>query len=204
MKDDIASARDLLARARQGDSAARGQLLELYRPRLHEMAARQLDGRVAVRVDPSDLIQQTNLEALRSFGQFLGQDEGQWVAWLQTILERRVALAIRDHALLQKRTVRREQSMDQEAGSESGLKQGLDAGYTPPSQQAMRLEEEARLARALDTLPADQREAVRLRHLERRPLADVARQLNRSRAATAGLIKRGLKALRRHFREGDE
>jgi RNA polymerase sigma-70 factor (ECF subfamily) len=199
MKDDGAITSELLDQARQGDNAALGRLLELYRGGLHHLAERQLDGRVAVRVDASDVIQQTFLEAHRSFGQFLGSEEQEWVAWLRAILEHKVAGAIRDHALLQKRTVRREQSMDQEQGSEPGLKQGLDAGYSSPSQKAMRVEEEARLARALGALPDDQREAVRLRHVEGWALADIARHLNRTPAATAGLIKRGMQALRRHL-----
>jgi len=201
MNDDAANTSDLLERARRGNGEALGRLLELHRMALHRLAERQLDGRVAVRVAASDVIQQTFLEAHRRFGQFAGREEREWAAWLRAILEHKVAGAIRDHALLQKRTVRRERSMDQEQGSKADLKQGLDAGYSSPSQKAMRVEEEARLGRALGALPEDQREAVRLRHLEGWALEDVARRLNRTPAATAGLIKRGMQALRRRLHE---
>jgi RNA polymerase sigma-70 factor (ECF subfamily) len=201
MNDDAASTSHLLEQARRGDAEALGQLLELHRAGLHRLAERQLGGRVAVRVAASDVIQQTFLEAHRRFGQFAGRGEREWAAWLRAILEHRVAGAIRDHALLQKRTVRREQSMDQEQGSQAGLKQGLDAGHSSPSQRAMRAEEEVRVEGALDALPEDQREAVRLRHLEGWALADIARRLNRTPAATAGLIKRGMQALRRRLHE---
>ena len=199
MNDDAASTGELLERAHRGDGEALGRLLELQRAVLHRLAERRLGGRVAVRVAASDVIQQTFLEAHRRFGQFAGREEREWAAWLRAILEHRVAGAIRDHALLQKRTVRREQSMDQEQGSQAGLKQGLDAGHSSPSQKAMRGEDEARVEGALGTLPEDQREAVRLRHLEGWPLADIARRLNRTPAATAGLIKRGMQALRRRL-----
>jgi RNA polymerase sigma-70 factor (ECF subfamily) len=199
MNDNAASTSELLERARRGDGEALGRLLELHRPGLHHHARRQLDGRVAVRVAASDVIQQTFLEAHRRFGQFAGREEREWVAWLRAILDHRVAGAIRDHSLLQKRTVRREQSMDQ--GGEAGLKQRLDAGHSSPSQKAMRGEEEARLEGALGALPEDQREAVRLRHLEGWALADIARRMNRTPAATAGLIKRGMQALRRRLHE---
>ena len=201
MNDDAASTSDLLERARRGDAEALGRLLELHRPVLHHLAQRQLDGRIAVRVAASDVIQQTFLEAHRRFGQFAGREELEWNAWLRAILEHRVAGAIRDHALLQKRTVRRERSMDQDQGSEPGLKQGLDAGHSSPSQKAMRVEEKARLEGALGALPEDQREAVRLRHLEGWALADIARRMNRTPAATAGLIKRGMQALRRRLHD---
>jgi RNA polymerase sigma-70 factor, ECF subfamily len=48
----------------------------------------------------------------------------------------------------------------------------------------------------LESLPEIQREAVRLRHLEGWHVDRIARQLNRSLPAAAGLIKRGLAALR--------
>jgi len=201
MNDDAASTGELLERAHRGDGEALGRLLELQRAVLHRLAERRLGGRVAVRVAASDVIQQTFLEAHRRFGQFAGREEREWAAWLRAILEHRVAGAIRDHALLQKRTVRREQSMDQEQGSQAGLKQGLDAGHSSPSQKAMRVEEKARLEGALGALPEDQREAVRLRHLEGWELADIARRLNQTPAATAGLIKRGMQALRRRLHE---
>jgi RNA polymerase sigma factor (sigma-70 family) len=79
----------------------------------------------------------------------------------------------------------------------------LDARHSTPSQRAMRAEDLERLTRALATLPEDQREAVRLRHLEGWALAAIAEHLGRSPAATAGLVKRGMKALRSQMRQED-
>jgi RNA polymerase sigma-70 factor (ECF subfamily) len=190
----------LLEKARQGDREALGRLLEAQRAALHRLAERQLDGQIAARVDASDIIQQTFLEAHRSFSQFAGQDARELTAWLQGILDHKVAGAIRDHALLQKRSVYRDRSMDDSHGGGASLKNELDAGVSTPSQRAIRGEEEELLMKALSVLPDDQREAVRLRHLEGLALADVARHLGRSPAATAGLIKRGMQVLRRQLR----
>jgi RNA polymerase sigma-70 factor (ECF subfamily) len=170
---------------------------------LHRQAERQLDERIAVRVDASDIIQQTFLEAHRSFRQFAGRDARELTAWLQRILDHKVAGAIRDHALLQKRSVRRDRSLDDSHGGVASLKKELDAGLSTPSQKAIRGEEEQHLMEALSALPDDQREAVRLRHLEGLALADIARHLGRSPAATAGLIKRGMQVLRRQLRRDD-
>ncbi len=193
----------LLEQAQRGDREALGQLLEAQRSALHRLAQRQLEGRIAVRVDASDVIQQTFLEAHRSFPQFAGQDVRQLAAWLEGILDHKVAGAIRDHALLQKRSVQRDRSLDDSHGGMASLKQELDAGLSTPSQKAIRGEEEQLLRQALNVLPDDQREAVRLRHLEGWALADIARHLGRSPAATAGLIKRGMQALRRQLRRDD-
>jgi RNA polymerase sigma-70 factor, ECF subfamily len=203
MKDDFLTPNQMLNLALRGDREALGRLLEAERTALHRLAERQLEGRIAVRVDASDVVQQAFLEAHRSFPQFAGQDARELIAWLQRILDNKVATAIRDHTLLQKRNVGREQSMDDSQGCGAPLKQELDAGLSSPSQKAIRGEEAERLSQALTALPADQREAVRLRHLEGWALADVAQHLGRSLAATAGLIKRGMQALRRQMHKGD-
>src|SRR5262245_6290221 len=195
MTDDTPPPSDLLEQARQGHRDALGRLLEAQRAGLRRLAERQLKGRIAARVDASDLTQQAFLEAYRSFPQFAGRDVRELLAWLQGILDHKVAGAIRDHALLQKRNVGREQSMDDSRGGESPLREELDADITSPSQKAIRGEDADRLSRALAALPDDQREAVRLRHLEGWALADIAARLGRTPAATAGLIKRGMKAL---------
>jgi RNA polymerase sigma-70 factor (ECF subfamily) len=194
----------LLQQARQGDREALGRLLESQRAILHRLAERQLHGPIAVRVDASDIIQQTFLEAHRSFPQFAGLDTRELAAWLQIILDHKVAGAIRDHALLQKRNVHRDRSMDDSHRGMASLKQQLDAGLSSPSQKAIRGEEEERLAQALTMLPDDQREAVRLRHLEGWALADIARHMGRTPAATAGLIKRGMQTLRRQLHKEED
>src|SRR5262249_6399683 len=145
----------------------------------------------------------TFLEAYRSFPQFAGHDVRELGAWLEGILDHKVASAIRDHTLLQKRDMRRERSMDDSQGGGAPFKEGLDAGLSSPSQKAIRGEDVQHLSRALTALPDDQREAVRLRHLEGWALADIARRLGRSPAATAGLIKRGMRALRRQLHQGN-
>jgi RNA polymerase sigma-70 factor (ECF subfamily) len=202
MKDDALTANELLRQALQGDREVLGRLLEAQRAALHHLAERQLEGRVAARVDASDVIQQTFLEAYRSFPQFAGQDARELVAWLQSILDHNVAAVIRDHTLLQKRTVSRERSLDDSRSGAVSLKQELEVGLSSPSQKAIRGEEGERLSQALTALPGDQREAVRLRHLEGWALADIAQHLGRTPAATAGLIKRGLQALRRQMHRG--
>jgi RNA polymerase sigma-70 factor (ECF subfamily) len=192
MRDSVPT-NDLLARARAGDAQALGDLLEAARTELHRLAAFQLEGRIAGRVDASDIIQLTFLEAHRCIGQFQGTSDRAWQAWLATILEHNVANAIRDHTRLQKRDVRREQALEGD----------LDADQSSPSQKLIRGEEADRLRQALELLPPEQQRAVRLRHLEGRPLLEIAAEMGRSPTATAGLIKRGLQALRRQMhREG--
>src|SRR6202040_2404394 len=77
---------ELLRRARAGDDAARGRLLEAYRSYLTLLARVQLGRDLQGKVDPSDLVQEAFLEAHRDFGQFQGQTEAELRAWLRRLL----------------------------------------------------------------------------------------------------------------------
>ncbi len=191
---------ELLRRARADDPAAWGRLLEAQRAHLGAFAEQRLRGRVAVRVDSADVVQQTFLEAHRHLDQFQGETQTAFRAWLTRILENNIARTLRNHLLLQKRNLRREQPLGEGQGSDSAAGQEPEAGTSTPSKRAMRHEEEDRLARALAKLPKDQQEAVRLRHLQGLALAEIAKQLGRTSVATAALVKRGMEALRKQLR----
>ena len=83
---------------------------------------------------------------------------------------------------------------------DEAARQMLSLRQSSPSQRAMQDERAVELARVLEKLPENQREAVRLRHLEGWSLAQIADHMNRTEAATVGLIKRGMQNLRQYFR----
>ena len=191
---------DLLVRARAGDAEAVGKLLDHYRPYLRLLALRQLDSNVRVRVDASDVVQQTCLEAFRDLAQFRGCHEAELVAWLRQILRNNVSQTLQQHVFTKRRSVDRERPLDRGGEGEGGnLGHVLQSDQSSPSCRAMRGESAVRLAQALETLSEDQREAVRLRHLEGMSLAQLAERFGRSEVAVAGLLKRGLRALRKRL-----
>jgi RNA polymerase sigma-70 factor (ECF subfamily) len=194
METSLPQLADLLARARAGDGEAAGLLLEKYRPYLRILAERQLDQNLAARLDASDLVQQTCLSVLGRLPQFDGRDEAQFIAWLRTVHENNIRDAIREHLQTAKRAAGREVSVTPE-----DLAARLRA--SSPSQRVLVGESAAELAAALLELPPDQREAVRLRYLEGRSLAEIAERMERSVVAAAGLVKRGLIQLRKTMRE---
>lgn len=146
-----------------------------------------------MRADASDLVQQTLLSAIRNFNKFEGEHSAQFVAWLQVIHERNVVDTIRAHTA-DKRAVNRE-------GPIVNDREQINPQIDSPSARAIRSEDAVQLAQAMETLPADQREAVRLRHMEGWPINRIAETLGRSEEASAGLIKRGMAKLRQKFRE---
>jgi RNA polymerase sigma-70 factor (ECF subfamily) len=179
----------------------RGAALERYRPYLLLLARMRLDPRLRGKLDASDIVQQTLLEAHQARGQFRGTAEAEEAAWLRQILARNMANAVRDMLRI-KCDVRREQSLEAAVEESSRrLEAWLAAEQSSPSERAERHEQGVRLAAALAELPEAQREALTLHHLEGRPLDEVACAVGRSREAVAGLIKRGLKKLRERLCE---
>ncbi len=89
----------------------RGQLLELYRNFLRLMARSLINQPLRLRLDASDLVQETFLKADREFPGFLGSTEPELVAWLRQILVRSLADQLKRHRA-KRRDYRREESVD--------------------------------------------------------------------------------------------
>src|SRR5690606_5959322 len=76
----------LLMRARAGDDAARDELFAKCRNYVALIARTQVESWMRTKIDASDLVQQTLLEAHRGFDEFRGGTETEWLAWLRMIL----------------------------------------------------------------------------------------------------------------------
>jgi RNA polymerase sigma-70 factor (ECF subfamily) len=177
------------------------QSLERFRAYLRLLARVQLNPRLKSKLDPSDVVQQTLLQAHQALDQFRGTSDAERAAWLRQILARNLAMAAREFAR-GKRDVARERSLEASlAGSSSRLDSWLAAEQSSPSQQAERNEQVLRLAEAVEELPEPQREALILHHWQEWSLAEIGEHLGRSRDAVAGLIKRGLKQLRQRLQD---
>jgi len=189
----------LLRLARAGSGPARGQLLERYRGYLALLARLQIGRRLQGKVDPQDLVQETFLEAHRSFARFRGAGEPELVAWLRQILAANFADLLRRYLGTQRRDVRLERELEAELDhSSQTLDGGLVAPQSSPSQQAARREQAVLLADALGRLPEDYREVLILHHLEGLAMAEVAGRMGRSVEAVKKLWARALERLR-HF-----
>jgi RNA polymerase sigma-70 factor (ECF subfamily) len=189
----------LLARARAGDRAARGELLALYQNYLRILARTQIDKFLRVRCDASDLVQETFLEALRDFPRFAGTTERELIGWLRQILVRNLADQVKHHKA-QVRNWQCQESLEALLDHSSlAVQEALTKGISSPSAQASRREEAALLADALARLPADYREVIVLRNLQHLPFEEIAARMGRSAGAVRMLWTRSLEKLHREL-----
>jgi RNA polymerase sigma-70 factor (ECF subfamily) len=192
---DTAAIARLIERAQQGDGEARDHLFEACRSYLGFVARSQVETWLRVKVDASDLVQQTMLEAHRDFQQFRGASQQEWLAWLRKILSRNAADFVRHYRGTAKRQVRREVRFREPAESGIGGAPEPAAPGVTPSQEFLKVDNELRVAAALEQLPPDYQEVVILRNLQRLPFNDVAERMQRSRPAVQMLWMRAIKKL---------
>lgn len=178
--------------------------IERFRSYLLLLAQMKLDRKLRGKLDASDIVQQTMLEAHQAVASFRGEDSAEQAAWLRQILARNLANAVRDLTRA-KRDVRKEQALQADLDNSAlQLEAWLAAQQSTPSQNLERHERAIQLAEALTQLPDAQRDVVVLRHFEGLPIAKIAEQLECTTAAVAGLLQRGLKNLRKSLGEWEQ
>jgi RNA polymerase sigma-70 factor (ECF subfamily) len=164
--------------------------------RLRLLARFEINRRFGGKFDPSDVVQQTLLEAWQGWERLQARDEPQRQVWLRQILAHQLASFVRHHAGTQKRDIGRELSIEQSLDQSAARLDALLVAQDPsPSQAVMAQEQLERLARVLDELPEDYRQVILLRNLEELPHEEVARRMGRSEAAVRMLWLRALAAL---------
>jgi RNA polymerase sigma-70 factor (ECF subfamily) len=176
------------------------QPLERFRAYLRLLAQLQFPALLRAKLDPSDLVQQTLLQAHQALDQFRGASVAEQTAWLRRILANTVANAVRDHRRAG-RDVALEQSLQE---SSARLEAWLASEQTPPVEAAIRNEQFLRLADRLAELPEVQREVLLLRYCEGWSVGAIAEHLGRTRASVASLLRRGLAHLRELLQTEEE
>jgi RNA polymerase sigma-70 factor, ECF subfamily len=177
--------------------------LERFRTYLRMLAGLHMDPRLRGKLDPSDLVQDALLKAHQALHQFHGSSDRERMAWLRQILANTLANAVRDFTRA-KRDVALERSLEaalQE--SSSRLELWLAASGDSPGQRAERDEQVLRVSRELAALPEPQRQALLLKYCQGWSMADIGRHLDRTPAAVASLVRRGLERLRERLRDPD-
>lgn len=167
--------------------------VERYREYLRLLARLHMDPQLRGKLDPSDVVQETLVKAHRNFDQFRGQTEAELAGWLRRILANSLIDAARKYQREVSIARPLAETLDESAAR---LEAWLAADQSTPSAEIDRQEQLLALAAALAQLPEEQRQAVELHHLKDCSVAEAAAALNKTEAAVAGLLRRGLKRLR--------
>src|SRR5215471_20418277 len=99
----------LMAQAAAGDREARDRLLERFRPRLRHLIGLRLDRRLAARLDPSDVVQESLAAAADKLDDYLRTRPVPFYPWLRGLALVRLVDMYRWHVSTGKRSVRREE-----------------------------------------------------------------------------------------------
>jgi RNA polymerase sigma-70 factor (ECF subfamily) len=183
----------LLRDAAEGDATAVRCLLELHRRRLRRMIAARLDRRLAPRLDPSDVVQETLADAARRLPDYLRDRPLPFYPWLFRLAADRLARTHRDHIGSTVRGIGREERINGTAHDESTAERLVDrltANDTTPGRRMAREERRLSLAGAIERMDEIDREILGLRYLDQLAFDEIA-----------AVLEIGLSAAKmRHFR----
>jgi len=197
MSEGANKTEERLRRAAQGDARSWEALVAESRQRLRRMVAFRLDQRLQGRIDPSDVLQDTYLEAWQDLDAYLRLPAMPFFLWLRGIAGNKLRELHRHHLGTQMRDPRREVSIYDGALPETtttALAAELLGNLTRASEEAIRVEIKLRLQDALNTMDPLDREVLALRHFEQLSPAETAQVLGIKEKA-AGM--RYVRALRR-------
>lgn len=188
---------ELATAAVEGNREAEESLWQAFRPRLKRMIVSQLDERLSARVDPSDIVQETIIEAHRRLPDSVGEPPLPFYPWLRGIAIDHLQRAYRRHVQAQMRSVAAERPLGGALADDSVdylAERLLHQEEGCPVKEALKDELRRRVRDTLDQLPAPDREVLLLRQIEDMTTTEAALVLGISESAVRN---RHLRALER-------
>jgi RNA polymerase sigma-70 factor (ECF subfamily) len=186
----------LLHRLSAGDSRAAGQLLAKHRDKLRRMVKTRLDPRLARRVDPSDVVQDTLHEAAKRLPKYARERPIPFYPWLRQLAWERLVHLKRAHLKAEKRSVLLEEDSAPKVTDESilAVARQVVCTQTGPSSRAIRQELRQKVRECVESLSEQDQEIILLRYVEQLTSSEIAVVLGISEASAK---MRHLRALRR-------
>jgi len=188
----------LLGDARAGEDDAFGRLFEAFRRHLLLLAHQELPQSLRGKIGPSDLVQETAVDARRGFPAFRGSTAEECFAWLRSILRNNVVDAVRHYETSQKRSAGREVRLATPAGRREGIAVEMPHGL--PDGSAIRREDAAILSHAMTRLSDDHRQVLHLRYWQGLSFVEIGTHLRRSPDAIRKLWYRAVERLQEEMR----
>src|SRR5438552_2373672 len=162
----------LLHEAQAGESRAVERLLLLHEPFVRRFVELHLDPQLRGRIDAADVVQDTQLEALRRFPAYLAQPALPVRLWLRQLAHDRLIMVRRRHLKAARRSVARELPWPDR--SSLLLARQLLASGSSPSRHATQRELAERVRQAVGRLAAIDRDVLTMRTFEGLSFEEVA------------------------------
>lgn len=186
------------AMAQPEDSKCLSKMLELNRNRLKMMISARLDRRLYGRVDPSDVVQEVNVEAIKRFNEFSQLENLPFITWLRSLAKQKIAEIMRRNIGAQVRDVRREIGGVLSADDESSmiLTNYYARQLASPSSVVSRGEICQLIMDAIVQLGESDRTVILLRHVDQYTAEETAAELGISANTCRQRYLRALRKLK--------
>ena len=192
---DATNTERLLEQIRGGDAEALNRLLEHHRPYVRRLLDLRIAPKLRARVDPSDIVQDTQIEVARRIDDYLERRPMSFRVWLRKTAGEQMIMAYRRHVDAERRSVEREVSLP--AHSSVALARQLIKGS--PGKELERRELAARVRKAVDSLPDADREILLMRNFEELTNQEAAEVLKIDSVAASKRYGRALVRLRNNL-----
>jgi RNA polymerase sigma-70 factor (ECF subfamily) len=187
----------LVAEAKRGDRAALERLLLTHSAVLSRYIAQRLLPSMKEAVSVDDVLQETLLHAFLGIGQFEARSPGSFFPWLKAIADVRLLDALKAQRRKKRggNCRRLHYATDGDASRLVDLIDQLPGNISTASRRMARSEAMAAVHVGIASLPADQREAIRLHLLAGKSLEETALAMHRTKDSIRALIHRGKQKL---------
>ena len=175
---------ELIQAARDGDNAALNEIWQQLRSYLLIFADQRLDEGLKGKLDASDIVQHSLMEAHRDFVTFRGQTEDELKSWISRLVVHNLMDAGRRFRQSQQRSVAKEVAWNAQSDLSAARHQ------TSASSLFRRRETDDELMRAVAKLPERSQQVLELRHRMGLSHAEVAAELGMTEAAARKLWSR--------------
>lgn len=178
MVDECVEENSSLRRLRDGNLDALAELFGFFRPRLRQMIRLRMQGPLEARVDPSDVLQETFLDASRRISEYLAEPKVSPFVWFRGLTLDRLKKIQREHLGTQCRAVGRELRLPKQSSVLAAFH--LIANGPSPSNALLEVEMKERVKLALAAVKEEDREILLMRHFEGMSNREVAETLGLS------------------------
>ena len=172
---DSAETCSLLQRTQTGDDVAREELLQRHSAVIRRSVQKRIGGRLRARVDPSDVIQETQLDVVQRMDEYLRNRPMSFRLWLIKLAHQRLSKIERYHLSTAKRAASREIPLPDRSSLD--LAQCFLSRESSPSRAATDRELARKVRQMLATISDGDREIVMLRNFDHLSNAEAAQVL---------------------------